>query len=358
MDSAEIVKNLVKLGSVYCWHTGLDVFGKKEPLQRRRTLIFIGLVAYYWMVNIFTMYNAATENVSAIPLGISTIGFGIQLTVIMSTLINYRIELRDESLKIIHFYADQTGENQSEAQINKHNVQLMSILCKLNVCLLMTIVTGLATVPYTVHLLTGTYELPLFLKFPFVDEKHSPGYELLYVYEAGMAFYCAAFWGGFQIFFIVMVLHYGNLVDLLIHRSKENSTSLYEQIELHVRILEIHKSIEDYFGTFTSTQIICTVLQMSCSVYASQLQSLLANLLLFTLSSGQLFVTCCYGSYIEYKAERLPIALFDCYNSPDYSVKDRKCVILMLAISQHRLKLRVGEGFFEVGFNMFLKVWR
>lgn len=76
--------------------------------------------------------------------------------------------------------------------------------------------------------------------------------------------------------------------------------------------------------------------------------------ILIALSAGQLFITCCYGHYVENKAERLTIAMTN--NWLGYPPADRRTFIVMMAMAQHRQRLRTGKGFFEIGFEMFLMV--
>lgn len=73
-----------------------------------------------------------------------------------------------------------------------------------------------------------------------------------------------------------MVLHHGNLVDLMLHKMEAEeegeSKPISGLIELHQRLLRNHSNIENFFGFFTSTQIICSVFQGSLCLYMSLFQ--------------------------------------------------------------------------------------
>lgn len=196
MKPVVMLTNLIRSVSQNCALTGIDVMAEKDPLEKRRTWIFLGYVCVYFLILVFTTYKAASVNLSAIIHGVSGLGFYIQAAAVIFTMIFYRPQLRDWTSKIREFYAIQevAATPPAESLIHGRSVQFMCTLSNVYQYLFYATTTLFVVVPYAKHLLFGTQELPFPYKVPYLDEQKSPGYEMMTLYMVGQLVYMVPFW--------------------------------------------------------------------------------------------------------------------------------------------------------------------
>lgn len=347
---------LQRLITLLCAHTGIglfdDVTQQKSLLRNPRIWIFIAIAVLYPQVTIFTVYKA--EDRVHIVHSACASGFIVQTLFVGLTMFLYRKELGDEFVQINSYYSKKA--NLQESGINSRCVGWMVKISKAYLAVFLVSVCFIVVTPLGRWALFGVRDFPVPISLPFIDNRHSPGFEITFLFQTLVICHLVPFLCGFQIFYIVFVLHFGNLVDLMVHRMQQNSPSLADVIQLHNRLLSVHNNIERYFGFFTSVHIICTVSQVSLCLYISLEKVYIQGFFFIFLSLVQLFFTCCYGYFVETQAESLAAAIFNSSNWPEMPLVDQKAVCFMLAVSQYRQQLRAGGGFFLIGFNMYLKV--
>lgn len=350
MTKFEILEKLKQSISNLIFHTGLDPFASGSQRILRWFVPVYCLI--YWSSACLTMYESVSEkNIASISTGGSTIGFGLQAAATLMTFYVNLDSFQYQFADLVQFYNELSNY---ECRFVQTKLELMWTFCQFYKYACFCTIGFVIVAP---AIPGNNQPLPLVLTIPLLDDSQSPDYQLTYFVQTVILIYSVRFFCALHQFCIILIFHFGVLVDLMTLRMESNATTVRNLITHHKRLLSLHEAIEDIFGLFFTTQIIGSVFQISLGIYICMSHKLFQNYVLTVLSFFQLFVTCTYGYYFQRKCDSLIVTTFNFYRWNELDLGDQKAIRLMLMMAQQKCQLRIGpSGYFEICYELYLKV--
>lgn len=310
---------------------------------------------------IYSWYSLRNE---MLELAFSTCmaGFATQGVSIMFLYMFRSSEFRERFLETKEFYLKISPDPEEEA-IKDRYCLLMKRMCGIYLIGYTSLVTLNVLWSVIGRLFFDERMLLFGLDMPWLDEKVSPDYEMVLLYQIVQDIYTWTNIVSFQHFFIILILHNSCLMEVLTHkmelpwevRAPDNWERLREIIIGHQKPLKFFGGITTLFNIYNTTQLICTTLVAILIAYVLLFTVWIPGYVLMVLSLGMLFVNSIYGAYIEKKSGEFVDAIFHTLDWTVLTPNQRKIVLLLLRSAQDNTQLRCG-GIFLVNYHTFLSV--